>query len=134
MCKQLFRYHLGNRHQCKKPKRTRVRIGKPDEMQQPNKQTRESNIKLVGGSNNINTKQKQIIPQVVSEQLSAHFLLTFVLRYVGFSDFGNILLSNYLKKNNQLRLKVYSMCHRIKRIPATGILAAGFWSYIWNLD
>jgi len=27
-----------------------------------------------------------MIPQVVSKELSAHFLLTFVFRYVGFSD------------------------------------------------
>ena len=33
-----------------------------------------------------NTETAVSIPQVVSKQLSAHFLLAFVLRYVDFSD------------------------------------------------
>jgi len=45
MRRQLFRYHLGYRHQCKEPKTTGVGIGKQKQGQQPNKQTRESNKK-----------------------------------------------------------------------------------------
>jgi len=58
MRRQLFPYHLRIRHQCKEPKMTRVGTGKPEERQQPNKQTSESNKKLVGGSNHVNTKKK----------------------------------------------------------------------------